>query len=236
MSLNHWCYTMAACLLPQLCMASMLHIDPQGESFYQQAVPYLLQANSKFEAVTADTPAASAEEKERSLALAAEAGALLRPAMALLEQAASLNHPVAQYRLGLIYAVLYPSEVIKEKACPLFERSLAQGFAPPALNISYWCPAFTDTSEYQEALQAVEASMSFYEKYFPQPAVRLECWPDEPVGLAMQWGGSRDYQAEIYRLQGDSNRAQRVKYYQKALEVNDCYKAKKRLKILLSPN
>lgn len=43
-------------------MASMLHKDPQGESFYQQAVPYLLQANSKFEAVTADKPTASALE------------------------------------------------------------------------------------------------------------------------------------------------------------------------------
>jgi len=25
---------------------------------------------------------------------------------------------------------------------------------------------------------------------------------EEPVGFAMQWGGSRDYQAEIYRLLG----------------------------------
>ncbi|MDO7896603.1 hypothetical protein [Pseudomonas citrulli] len=232
MFLNRWGYTFLAYLLPQLCMATTLHIDPRGENLYQQAVPYLLQANNKFEAVTADTPTASTEEKERSLALAAEGGSLLKPAIALLEQAAALDHPIAQYRLGLLYVLLYPNEVIKEKACPLFERSLAQGFAPPALNISYWCLAFTDTPEYQKALQAIEASMPLYEKYFPQPAVRLECRPEEPVGLAMQWGGSRDYQAEIYRLQGESNRAQRAEYFQKAIDVNDCYKAKRRMAIM----
>jgi len=232
MFLSRTSCALLACVLPSLCMAGTLRIDPNGESLYQQAVPFLLQANSKFEAVTADTPTASAEEKERSLALAAEGGELLTPAIALLEQAAALDHPVAQYRLGLIYVMLYPSEVIKEKACPLFQRSLAQGFAPPALNISYWCLAFSDTPEYQRALQATEASMPFYEKYFPQPAVRLECKREEPVGLAMQWGGSRDYQAEIYRLQGESNRAQRTEYYKKALDVNDCYRAKRRMGIM----
>ncbi len=71
--------------------------------------------------------------------------------------------------------------------------------------------------------------MQIYEKYFPQPAVRLECKREQPVGLAMQWGSSHDYQAEIYRLQGDSNRAQRSKYYQKAVDINDCYSAKRRM-------
>jgi len=122
--------------------------------------------------------------------------------------------------------------VIKEKACPLFERSLAQGFAPPALEIASWCLAFTDTPEYQNALQAMETSMPVYEKYFPQPVVRLECKPEEPVGFAMQWGDGRDYQAEIYRLQGDSNRARRLEYYQKAIDTNDCYKAKRRMEYL----
>jgi hypothetical protein len=210
-------------------MASTFHIDPRSESLYQQAVPYLQQANSKLEAVPANTPTASAEEKKRSWALIDEAGALLKPAITLLEQAAALDHPVAQYRLGLIYVMLYPNEVIKEKACPLFEKSLAHGFAPPALGISSWCLAYTDTPQYQTALQATVTSMQIYEKYFPQPVVRLECKREQPVGLAMQWGSSRDYQAEIYRLQGDSNRAQRSKYYQKAVDINDCYSVKRRM-------
>jgi hypothetical protein len=50
-----------------------------------------------------------------------------------------------------------------------------------------------------------------------------------PQGMALQWGSSRDYQAEMYRLLGDSNRAQRTEYYQQAIAINDCYKAKKRL-------
>lgn len=229
MFLNRWSYTLAGCLLSQLCMASTLHIDPRGESFYQQAVPYLQQANSKLEAVPANTPTASAEEKKRSWALIDEAGELLKPAIALLEQAAALDHPVAQYRLGLIYVMLYPSEVIKEKACPLFEKSLAHGFAPPALEISSWCLAYSGTPLYQTALQATETSMPIYEKYFPQPVVRLECKPEQPKGLTMQWGSSRDFQAEIYRLQGNSNRAHRSEYYQKALDINDCYGVKRRM-------
>lgn len=230
--LHRWSYILLICLLPQLSLASTLHIDPRAESLYQEALPYLLQANDKLEAVTADTPTTSEEERQRSLTLAEEGGALLKPAFTLLEQAAALDHPVAQYRLGLIYAMLSPSEVIKEKACPLFERSLAQGFAPPALEIASWCLAFTDTPEYQKALQAIETSMPLYEKYFPQPVVRLECKREEPVGFAMQWGNGRDYQAEIYRLQGDSNRARRLEYYQKAIDTNDCYRAKRRMEYL----
>ena len=82
---------------------------------------------------------------------------------------------------------------------------------------------------YQTALQATETSMPIYEKYFPQPVVRLECKPEQPKGLTMQWGSSRDFQAEIYRLQGNSNRAHRSEYYQKALDINDCYGVKRRM-------
>lgn len=226
---NRWVYVLTGCLLSQSCVTGTFYIDPRGDRLYQQAVPYLEQANSKLEAVSANTPTASAEEKKRSLALVDEAGALLKPAIALLEQAATFDHPVAQYRLGLIYVMVYPSEVIKEKACPLFEQSLAHGFAPPALEISSWCLAYTNTSQYRAGLQAIETSMPIYEKYFPQPTVKLECKREEPVGMAMQWGGIRDYQAEIYRLQGDSNRAQRLEYYQKALDINDCYRVKRRM-------
>lgn len=225
----HWSTALAGCLLSSFCVAETFHVDPQSDDLYQQAVPYLQQAARKFEAVTADTPTTPEEERQRSLKLAEEAGALLKPAVALLEQAANRDHPVAQYRLGLTYAMLLPSEEIHVKACPLFERSLAHGFAPSAVEMASWCPAYTDTPQYQAALQAVEANMPMYEKYYPQPAVRLECKREMPVGLAMQWGSSRDFQAEIYRLQGDSNRARRTEYYQKALDVNDCYKAKRRL-------
>jgi hypothetical protein len=137
--------------------------------------------------------------------------------------AGSFENEPRQYRLGLIYVMVYPSEVIKEKACPLFEQSLAHGFAPPALEISSWCLAYTDTPLYRAALPTIETSMPIYEEYFPQPTVTLECKPEEPVGMAMQWRSSRDYQAEIHRLQGGSDRARRLEYYQKALDISDCY-------------
>ncbi|MHA6195831.1 hypothetical protein ACX3YG_15835 [Pseudomonas wadenswilerensis] len=229
---QRWRYTLVGCLLSPLCAASAFQIDPKADSLYQQAAPYLQKANSRFEAVTAITPETSAEEKQRSLDIAAEAGEMLKPAIPLLEQAAALDHPVAQYRLGLIYVLLAPSEAIREKACPLFERSLGHGFAPPALEIASFCAAYTDTPEYKSALQVVENSMPLYERYFPQPASVLECKPETPPGLGMQWGSSRDYQAEIYRLQGDGNRARRAEYYRKALDLNDCYRAKKRLAIM----
>lgn len=78
------------------------------------------------------------------MALIDEAGALHKLAIALLERAATLSHPVALYRLGLIYVMLCPSEVVKEKTCPLYEQSLAHGFALPALEISSRCLALTD--------------------------------------------------------------------------------------------
>lgn len=224
-------YVLLACLLPQVCLAGAASIDPRAESLYQQAVPYLQQANSKLEAVPADMPTASAEDKQQGMLLIDQAGALMRPAMGLLEQAAALQHPVAEYRLALIYVMLYPSEEVKAKACPLLEHSLTQGFAPAALEISSWCLPFTDTPQYQAALHAVEDAMPSYAQYFPQPVVRLECRREQPQGLAMQWGSSSDYQAEIYRLLGDSNRAQRQAFYQKALDINDCYKAKRRMAI-----
>lgn len=229
MNVHRWIPLFLGCLLPQLCMASTVQIDPRAERLYQQALPYLQQANTKLEAVAVDLPTASAEEKKRSETLIDEAGGLLRPAMALLEQAAALDHPVAEHRLAMIYVLLYPVDDIKEKACPLFERSFMQGFAPAALGLSSFCLAFTVTPEYQTTLKAIASAAPVYEAYFPQPVVRLECRAQMPQGLAMQWGSSRDYQAEIYRLLGDSNRGQRTEYYQKALAINDCYKAKKRL-------
>lgn len=231
---HHLRYALAGCLLLPVCAVHSSPIDPRSDSLYQQAVPYLQQADDKFAAVTAITPETSAEEKQRSLALAADAGALLKSAMPLLEQAAALDHPVAQYRLGLIYVLLTPADVIEEKACPLLEKSLAQGFAPPALAVSTWCLGYVMTPDYQPALQAIDSSLPRYEKYFPQPAMSLECKKETPVGMGLHWGSSRDYQAEIYRLQGDSNRARRLEFYQKAIDVNGCYRAKRRMEIFRS--
>ncbi|MDY7532149.1 hypothetical protein RGV33_10690 [Pseudomonas sp. Bout1] len=217
------------CLLPQLCTANTPPIDPHAERLYQQALPYLQRANTKLEAVPANFPTASADEKKRSQALVEEAGESLKPAIKLLEQAAALDHPVAQHRLAMIYVLFYPIDVIKEKACPLLERSFLQGFAPPALQLSSFCYELTNTPEFQTTLKAIATSTPAYEQYFPQPAVKLECRAEMPQGMALQWGSSRDYQAEMYRLLGDSNRAQRTEYYQQAIAINDCYKAKKRL-------
>ncbi|WP_017478772.1 hypothetical protein [Pseudomonas sp. PAMC 26793] len=229
MKIPLWIALFMGCLLPQLCTANSPHIDPHAESLYQQAVPYLKQADAKLEAVPANFPTASADEKKRSQVLVEEAGELLKPAIKLLEQAAALDHPVAQHRLAMIYVMFYPVDEIKEKACPLFQSSFLQGFAPPALQLSSFCFEFTDTPEFQTTLKAIATSAPGYEQYYPQPAVKLECRAEMPQGMALQWGSSRDYQAEMYRLLGDSNRAQRTEYYQQAIAINDCYKAKKRL-------
>lgn len=235
MFINRWSGTLLGCLLSQLCLADTLQIDPRAESLYQQAVPYLKQAQDKLDVIPATPPTASAEVRARAEALSIEAGAFLKPAIKLLDQAVALDHPVAQYRLGLIYAIIYPLDAVQANACPLFERSVAQGFAPAALLIPSYCWAFSDTPQFQAALQGMQASMPFYEKYFPQPAVKLECRQEQPVGLTMQWGTSREYQAEIFLIQGDINRPLRTAFYQKAVEINDCYKAKKRLGIFRQP-
>jgi hypothetical protein len=227
MFLQRWLFTLLVCLLPQLCMGQAFQIDPRSESLYQQAVPYLQKANSKLDAVPADFPTATAEERKRAVALVDDARALLQPAITLLEQAAALDHPVAQYRLALIYVMMiYPSEVIKEKSCPLFERSLIHGFAPSALEFSNWCWERLDKAQYQAALQAIESSMPMYEQYYPQPTVEFNCRREQAQGMAMQWGGSRDYQAEIYQLLGQSDRKLRGEFFQKAIDINDCYRAK----------
>ncbi len=222
---HRWSYSLVGCLLTPLCIAGTVQIDPRGESLYQQALPYLQQADSKLEAVQPNMSTLNAEEQQ-SLHLIEEAGALIQPAMALLEKAAVYDHPVALYRLGLIYLQIYPTGQAQQEACPLFEKSLARGFAPPAVPIASWCIPYTDRTEYQLALHAVEAVMPIYEKYFPQPGWTLECKP-EATGMALSWGSSHDYQAEVYRLLGSTDRSRRAEYYQKAIDVNGCLRAKR---------
>ncbi|MNJ05242.1 hypothetical protein D3C73_1664320 [compost metagenome] len=45
----------------------------------------------------------------------------------------------------------------------------------------------------------------------------------------MQWGRQRDFQAEIYRLQGNSDPDHRQRYWQKAVELNGCFSVRQRL-------
>ena len=97
----------------------------------------------------ANTPTADAKEKQRAVVLIEAAGLLLRSAVPLLEQAAALAHPVAQYRLALIYLLVDSNGAASQKACPLIEQSLIHGFAPSALLASSWCSEFTQTAEYQ---------------------------------------------------------------------------------------
>lgn len=218
------------CLMPALCLADDVPtIDPQSEALYQQALPYLQQASSKLESIPGNFPKLSPEEKAHFVDVSGEAGLAFRSAIPLLEQAAMLNHPVAQYRLAQVYGLVLPDDAISEKVCPLLEKSLAQGFAPPALDIVSWCIPYSDTADFQAGLHSVQANMPRYESYYPQPTVKLECWREEPVGYRMQWGSAQDYQAEIFRILGDSNRPQRNEYYQKALDINDCYKVKRRM-------
>lgn len=211
-----------ACLLPPVCLADTFAIDPRSESLYQQAVPHLQEADKSLGAVDLKSPTPEIQATNRSLG--AKASAELQIAVPLLEQAAAVEHPVAQYRLALIY-LGYSPEGNQEKACRLLEKSLSHGFAPPAVVIESACYAYADTPEYQAALEAVQVPAPSYESYFPQPAMNLACRREEASGAGFQWATSRDYQAEIFWLLGAHNRAQRSEYAQKAVDINGCYKA-----------
>lgn len=211
-----------ACLLPPVCLADTFAIDPRSESLYQQAVPHLQEADKSLGAVDLKSPTPEIQATNRSLG--AKASAELQIAVPLLEQAAAVEHPIAQYRLALIY-LGYSPEGNQEKACRLLEKSLSHGFAPPAVVIESACYAYADTPEYQAALEAVQVPAPSYESYFPQPAMNLACRREEASGAGFQWATSRDYQAEIFWLLGAHNRAQRSEYAQKAVDINGCYKA-----------
>lgn len=82
--------------------------------------------------------------------------------MALLRKAAELDHPVAQYRLALFYITYLPQNDIARSACPLLEASIRQGFAPAALGITTWCPAFSDSADYRQALERIPLNNTLY--------------------------------------------------------------------------
>jgi TPR repeat protein len=211
-----------ACVLSPVCLARTVEIDPRGERLYQQALPHLQDAEKNLQMVDFKSPASDIQATNRELG--ARANAQLQIAVPLLEQAAALEHPVAQYRLALIY-LTYSPRGSEEEACTLLEKSLGHGFAPPAVTIASACFAYTDAPEYRSALESVLVPAPTYESYFPQPAMNLACRREEALGAGFQWATSRDYQAEIYWLLGVKNRAQRSEFAQKAFDINGCSKA-----------
>jgi TPR repeat protein len=213
-----------ACVLQPVSLADTSVIDPSSERLYQQAAPYLQDADKNLQAVELRSP--NPEIQARNRALGVKASEQLKTAIPLLEQAAALEHPVAQYRLALIYLTYLP-EVSKEKACTLLKKSLSHGFSPPAVPIESFCYTYTDTPEYRSILQNMQPPTPTYESYFPQPAMNLACRREEAPGAGFQWADGRDYQAEIYWLLGAHDRANRSEYAKKAVDINNCYRAQR---------
>lgn len=205
-------------LLPLAAMAGEPVIDPHADLLYRQALPLLEQADAQNNALPLNAPPNDQEliRKVQSL------DQTLQPAVALLQRAALLKHPVAEYRLALHYITYLPSEQIAAEACPLLRSSLAQGFAPAALEVMNWCSELRDSAEYRQSLERLQTRDSLYAGYYPQPAVRLECLREQPQGLAMQWGRQRDFQAEVYRLLARLDPGHAKGYLQKAVDINGC--------------
>lgn len=206
------------CLLPLVAVAGEPVIDPHADLLYRQALPLLEQADAQNNALPLNAPPNDQEliRKVQSL------DQTLQPAVALLQRASLLQHPVAEYRLALHYITYLPSTQIAAEACPLLRSSLAQGFAPAALEVMNWCAELRDSPEYRQALERVAARDSLYAGYYPQPAVRLACLRERPQGLAMQWGRQRDFQAEVYRLLAKLDPGHAKGYRQKAVDLNGC--------------
>ncbi|CAI8915056.1 MULTISPECIES: hypothetical protein [Pseudomonas] len=213
-----------AVVLPTSALAAGVQIDPHADLLYRQALTFLEQAESQTSSYTLKTSTTDQDLAQQGQAL----GRTLAPAVTLLKKAVALNHPAAQYRLALYYITYLPAAQIPDAACPLLEGSMTQGFAPAALGIENWCPTFS-RSEYRTALESVQSTATLYAPYYPQPAVRLPCHREQPQGLAMQWGRQRDYQAEVYRLLASTDPAQSRSYWQKAVDINGCIPAQRRL-------
>ncbi|WP_429508474.1 sel1 repeat family protein [Pseudomonas sp. 2835] len=213
-----------AVVLPTSVLAAGVQIDPHADLLYRQAVSLLEQADNQSASFTLKTSTTDQDLAQQGQAL----GRTLAPAVSLLKKAVELDHPAAQYRLALYYITYLPAAQISAAACPLLEASMGQGFAPAALGIENWCPNYS-RSEYRSALESVPNLASLYAPYYPQPTVRLLCHREQPQGLAMQWGRQRDYQAEVYRLLASADPAQSKAYWQKAVDINGCIAAQRRL-------
>jgi hypothetical protein len=214
-----------AVLTPACALADGVQINPHADLLYRQAVSLIEQADEQNNSFSLKT-----STREQDLAHQGQAlGRTLAPAVNLLRKAVELDHPVARYRLALYYMTYLPAEQIPPAACPLLQTSLAQGFAPSALGIEAWCTDYRQSSAFSRDLENIPAVATRYAPYYPQPAERLLCNREQPQGLDMQWGRQRDYQAEIYRLQGNSDPGKRQLYWQKAVDLNGCFAVRQRL-------
>ncbi|MGE7989625.1 sel1 repeat family protein [Pseudomonas sp. NPDC089554] len=222
-----WLPSLLAALAPFAAQALDVRIDPHADLLYRQALPLLEQADIEDDSAS---PLRTAADSDPELSRQGQAMARTLPtAVALLEKSVALGHPVAQYRLALYYMTYLPAGKIAEAACPLLEASLKQGFAPPATAIANWCPTYSSSTAYREAMEALPGMATLYAPYYPQPATRLACNRSQPQGLEMQWGRQRDYQAEVYRLLSELDPQRRQALLQKAVEINGCAAAQQRL-------
>ncbi len=212
-------------MAPACVLADDAPIDPHADLLYRQALTFLEQADAQSSSFSLKASTTDQDLAQQGQAL----GRTLAPAVSLLKKAIERDHPVARYRLALYYMTYLPASQIPEAACPLLQESLAQGFAPAALGIESWCTDYSHSSAFAKDLEKVPALAPRYASYYPQPAERLQCNRQQPQGLAMQWGRQRDYQAEIYRLQGTLYPGQRQVYWQKAVDLNGCFAAQQLL-------
>ncbi|MEG0248791.1 MAG: sel1 repeat family protein [Pseudomonas sp.] len=214
-------------LMPLAAQALDARIDPHADLLYRQALPLLEQADSLDDGASSLRTAVGSDPEltRQGQALAHT----LPTAVALLKKSVALGHPVAQYRLALYYMTYLPVGQIPDAACPLLVASLKQGFAAPAPAIATWCPPYNASAEYRATLEAIPSMATQYAPYYPQPAPRLACSRSQPQGLEMQWGRQRDYQAEVYRSLADLDMQHRQTLLQKAVEINGCVTAQRRL-------
>lgn len=214
-----------AVLIPACAMADELQISPHADLLYRQALTLMDKADDRYSGYSMKTSASDPKLATPGQSL----GRSQAPAVSLLKKAAELEHPVARYRLALHYIDYLPANQIPAAACPLLQASLAQGFAAAAMGIEDWCVDYRQSSAYAKDLANIQARINRYTSYYPQPAVSLPCNREQPHGLAMQWGRQRDFQAEIYRIQGNDDPQKREYYWQKAVELNGCFAARRGL-------
>ncbi|MGU9857634.1 hypothetical protein [Pseudomonas sp. LF245] len=206
--------------------------SPPGEAQYQQAVALLKTTDPQLAdlmwRVHLNQKPADFNEKMARL------GEQFRVTEQLLSDSATAGHPIAQYRLALLYQA-YMTPGAEKMMCDLSALSLEAGFAPAALYLQNACLSYTQGPRYTPALQGALAKFDDYARYYPQPAVWLTCGAP-PTGTAMQLGSAKDFRAELYKLlasQADRRTAMavRIDYLEKAVATNGCPHARERLEI-----
>jgi hypothetical protein len=208
-----------------MALASDLPALP-GEAQYQQAAALLKKSDAEYadlmRSVLEKKTSADVDVKKANLALTRQ----------LLSDAAQAGHPIAEYRLMLLYQVyMVPGK--EQEMCQLAASSLEHGFAPAALYLDNACLDYVLGPTYVPALQNALTRQHDFARYYPQPAVWLTCGAP-PTGVELQLGSENDYRAEIYKVlasRTDRKTAMplRIEYLEKALKTNGCPFARKRL-------